>query len=160
MAVLGDGFRREPFLTPSGVFGVSPATNTLYALPKGTQIWSSINKFQNEAQTRPELQPFLDRLQYYKKGTQTSFLDKITVPKNYNQVMTSSASNQTEIKGDTYQMNITIDLVGNSISRSQSDSLIEQLMGSAKRYAEKKGCLLYTSPSPRDRTRSRMPSSA
>ena len=25
---------------------------------------------------------------------------------------------------------------------------------------EKKGCLLYTSPSPRDRTRSRMPSSA
>lgn len=139
MAVLGDGFRREPFLTPSGVFGVSPATNTLYALPKGTQIWSSINKFQNEAQTRPELQPFLDRLQYYKKGTQTSFLDKITVPKNYNQVMTSSTSNQTEIKGDTYQMNITIDLVGNSISRSQSDSLIEQLMGSAKRYAEKKG---------------------
>ena len=26
--------------------------------------------------------------------------------------------------------------------------------------AENKGCLLYTSPSPRDRTRSRMPSSA
>jgi len=26
--------------------------------------------------------------------------------------------------------------------------------------AQKKGCLLYTSPSPRDRTRSRMPSSA
>src|SRR5664280_3129829 len=26
-------------------------------------------------------------------------------------------------------------------------------------YGEKKGCLLYTSPSPRDRTRSRMPSS-
>ena len=31
----------------------------------------------------------------------------------------------------------------------------------AKKYsAEKKGCLLYTSPSPRDRQRSRMPSSA
>ena len=27
-------------------------------------------------------------------------------------------------------------------------------------YASDRGCLLYTSPSPRDRTRSRMPSSA
>ena len=27
-------------------------------------------------------------------------------------------------------------------------------------FTIKKGCLLYTSPSPRDRTRSRMPSSA
>ena len=30
----------------------------------------------------------------------------------------------------------------------------------AKKISEKYGCLLYTSPSPRDRTRSRMPSSA
>ena len=29
-----------------------------------------------------------------------------------------------------------------------------------KKYMEIMGCLLYTSPSPRDRTRSRMPSSA
>ena len=29
-----------------------------------------------------------------------------------------------------------------------------------KQYYFRKGCLLYTSPSPRDRTRSRMPSSA
>ena len=29
-----------------------------------------------------------------------------------------------------------------------------------KRYTQKKGCLLYTSPSPRDATLSRMPSSA
>ena len=29
-----------------------------------------------------------------------------------------------------------------------------------KKYYESHGCLLYTSPSPRDRTRSRMPSSA
>ena len=28
------------------------------------------------------------------------------------------------------------------------------------RWSLRKGCLLYTSPSPRDRTRSRMPSSA
>ena len=31
---------------------------------------------------------------------------------------------------------------------------------SYKEIAERMGCLLYTSPSPRDRTRSRMPSSA
>ena len=30
----------------------------------------------------------------------------------------------------------------------------------AKKFCEDKICLLYTSPSPRDRTRSRMPSSA
>ena len=30
----------------------------------------------------------------------------------------------------------------------------------AKKLKERKDCLLYTSPSPRDRTRSRMPSSA
>ena len=30
----------------------------------------------------------------------------------------------------------------------------------AQRWWDPQGCLLYTSPSPRDRTRSRMPSSA
>ena len=34
------------------------------------------------------------------------------------------------------------------------------LMSYVKRKNNKKDCLLYTSPSPRDRTRSRMPSSA
>ena len=33
-------------------------------------------------------------------------------------------------------------------------------IGSHPSRGMKKGCLLYTSPSPRDRTRSRMPSSA
>ena len=39
---------------------------------------------------------------------------------------------------------------------------IEQVDEKLDRHATdiKKGCLLYTSPSPRDRTRSRMPSSA
>ena len=37
------------------------------------------------------------------------------------------------------------------------------IIGSVRRFYQseyEKGCLLYTSPSPRDRTRSRMPSSA
>ena len=33
-------------------------------------------------------------------------------------------------------------------------------VGDVIEYMKSKGCLLYTSPSPRDRTRSRMPSSA
>lgn len=45
-AVLGDGGREEPFMTPSGVFGVSPSTDTLYPnLPKGTKVWPSIQRF-------------------------------------------------------------------------------------------------------------------
>ena len=38
----------------------------------------------------------------------------------------------------------------------QKDALLRRLMAAAERSP----CLLYTSPSPRDRTRSRMPSSA
>ena len=39
----------------------------------------------------------------------------------------------------------------------ESDGELEHALGN---YEPPKGCLLYTSPSPRDRTRSRMPSSA
>lgn len=45
-AVLGDGGREEPFMTPGGLFGVSPSTDTLYPnLPKGTKVWPSIQRF-------------------------------------------------------------------------------------------------------------------
>ena len=37
---------------------------------------------------------------------------------------------------------------------------ITPVAGKIKKQKPLKGCLLYTSPSPRDRTRSRMPSSA
>ena len=44
--MLGDGGRAEPFMTPSGVFGVSPSTDTLYPnLPQGTKVWPSIQRF-------------------------------------------------------------------------------------------------------------------
>ena len=42
---LGDGGKSEPFLTPQGDFGVSPATWTMFDLPRGTKIWPSITKF-------------------------------------------------------------------------------------------------------------------
>ena len=44
LAVLGDGGKREPFLTPQGKFGISPATDTMFDLPRGTKVWSSISK--------------------------------------------------------------------------------------------------------------------
>ena len=47
-------------------------------------------------------------------------------------------------------------------ARRQGHSVTEQSLadGSVKLTVSVGGCLLYTSPSPRDRTRSRMPSSA
>ena len=40
-----------------------------------------------------------------------------------------------------------------------SDEMLKEIKRAVKTF-EDKNCLLYTSPSPRDRTRSRMPSSA
>lgn len=57
LAVLGDGGRPEPFLTPQGDFGISPATDTMYDLPMGTKVWSSISKF-------------IQTLPHFKQGTQ------------------------------------------------------------------------------------------
>lgn len=45
LAVLGDGGKEEPYLTPQGEFGISPAVDTVYDLPMGTKVWSSISKF-------------------------------------------------------------------------------------------------------------------
>ena len=53
----------------------------------------------------------------------------------------------------------SIFLIGDLIQRSEFDLLKTPNLGK-KSLNEIKDCLLYTSPSPRDRTRSRMPSSA
>ena len=47
---------------------------------------------------------------------------------------------------------------GSEISDSDAEKILT--VGDAVKFIENKACLLYTSPSPRDRTRSRMPSSA
>ncbi|MDF2056296.1 D-Ala-D-Ala carboxypeptidase family metallohydrolase [Priestia megaterium] len=38
-AVLGDGKKKEAWLTPDGRMGISPATDTLYNLPAGTRVF-------------------------------------------------------------------------------------------------------------------------
>ena len=49
---------------------------------------------------------------------------------------------------------ITSEQIENFLKNDQMSEIIELIKDLAN------GCLLYTSPSPRDRTRSRMPSSA
>lgn len=75
LVYLGDGKRREPFLTPNGMFGVSPATDTLYALPRGTKIWPSISHFKQDARNDSRLQPYMDSIPRYATGTRDSFLN-------------------------------------------------------------------------------------
>lgn len=76
-AFLGDGGRREPFLTPDGMFGVSPATDTLYNLPRGTKVWSSIDKFKRDTLHKPYLANYLGLLPRFANGTIRSFMDDV-----------------------------------------------------------------------------------
>ena len=77
LAFLGDGGRREPFLTPDGMFGVSPATDTLYNLPRGTKVWSSIDKFKRDTLHKPYLTNYLGLLPRFANGTIRSFMDDV-----------------------------------------------------------------------------------
>lgn len=43
LAILGDGGQRELYMTPDGRMGLSPNTDTLMNLPKGTQVLSGKN---------------------------------------------------------------------------------------------------------------------
>ena len=49
---------------------------------------------------------------------------------------------------------------GKAISRAMKEAGMDPVFNQGHRVTCKDTCLLYTSPSPRDRTRSRMPSSA
>ena len=57
-----------------------------------------------------------------------------------------------------FEQNKTVDLIG------LGNAIVDIIVNIEDEFLEinnlDKGCLLYTSPSPRDRTRSRMPSSA
>lgn len=68
LAILGDGGKSEPFLTPSGFMGLSPSNDTLYNLPTGTKVWSSLEKLKRE-------------LPRFATGTDRSFLDRLTTSK-------------------------------------------------------------------------------
>ena len=94
LAFLGDGGRREPFLTPDGMFGVSPATDTLYNLPRGTKVWSSIDKFKRDTLHKPYLANYLGLLPRFANGTIRSFMDD--VPNVFARPNTITSSNYTD----------------------------------------------------------------
>ena len=80
LAILGDGGRKEPFLTPDGRFGVSPAVDTMYNLPRGSKVWSSIQKFKSQASNNDYLKSFMNQLPKFATGTKQSFLDAPKMP--------------------------------------------------------------------------------
>jgi len=67
-SVLGDGGRREPYLTPQGHFGVSGNNNELHHLPKGTRIWPSRQSFRTSARNNDYLKQYLDHIPKFAKG--------------------------------------------------------------------------------------------
>ena len=127
MAILGDGGKHEPYLTPQGYFGVSPNFDTPIDLPMGSKVWSSINKFKQEAMGNELLRPLVDQiprlssnLPKYASGTDRSFLDALTkmqVPIR-DEVTDNVTSNQERSSGDVYEINLNIQ---NPIVREDSD---------------------------------------
>ena len=61
---------------------------------------------------------------------------------------------ENDVHEDTAATQLALALAGNGVTLGKAGT------GRVNCYAKWNGCLLYTSPSPRDRTRSRMPSSA
>ncbi|KAA9292917.1 phage tail tape measure protein [Aerococcus urinae] len=68
MRLLGDGGRKEPYLTPDGRFGVSGDHDELQPLPKGSRVWPSRQAFRQSARTNKKLRPYLDQLPKFAKG--------------------------------------------------------------------------------------------
>lgn len=65
-AILGDGGGRELFRTPDGTTALSPATDTLYNLPKGTTVLSA-----------EKTRKFLGKVPRYAKGVGDFFSDSM-----------------------------------------------------------------------------------
>lgn len=137
MAILGDGGKREPFLTPDGRFGVSPDRDTLYNLPIGTKVWPSIGRFMSDASRNKMLARFVDFLPKYAEGTNRSFLDALStikMPDNFQDKRDSVADS-----GNTFVVHLTVNPIGSQLSKSQADSIIEPIVNSINRFARKNG---------------------
>lgn len=103
MAILGDGGRKEPYLTPDGRFGVSPAVDTMYNLPRGSKVWSSIQKFKAQASNNDYLKSFMGQLPRFATGTSSSFLDSPQMPNVFNEQKSNSVSSN-----DNYNIYLTV----------------------------------------------------
>ena len=116
LAVLGDGGQHEPYLTPQGVFGVSPNKDTMYDVPRGTKIWRS-------------MEALLKDIPRYANGTTNqpvrvgdkvfSQISDALVPFSQTQAQAVNNSGSTVVQGDTYNINLSItgDLPHSTIKR-------------------------------------------
>lgn len=109
-AVLGDGGRAEPFLTPSGLFGVSPATDTLYPnLPRGTKVWPSIQRFK------------LD-IPHFATGAEGSTEAQRLIASFRNRVSEGSVTNN--IGGNNITSNIDYNKLGDAVADAVISALV------------------------------------
>lgn len=65
---LGDGGKKEPYLTPDGDFGVSGNNWELHDLPRGTRIWPSRQSFRTSARYNDGLKQYLNQLPKFATG--------------------------------------------------------------------------------------------
>lgn len=81
LAILGDGGQHEPFITPDGRVGISPDVPTLFNIPEGTKVSSSVQDLLKELANIPR----------FATGTANSFLDSVL---KGDRGVSSSTSNQ------------------------------------------------------------------
>lgn len=99
---LGDGGKAEPYLTPQGQFGISPADWTMYNLPRGTKIWPSVQKL-------------MDSLPRYANGTK---FDDTNISRIGN--LFESQGNDVDRGNISSKLDVVISLLGNLLNQDSN----------------------------------------
>ena len=99
---LGDGGKAEPYLTPQGQFGISPADWTMYNLPRGTKIWPSVQKL-------------MDSLPRYANGTK---FDDTNISRIGN--LFESQGNDVDRGNVSSKLDVVISLLGNLLNQDSN----------------------------------------
>lgn len=131
LAILGDGGQHEPYLTPQGTFGVSPKTDTVYDLPSGTKVWSSVGNFISDIKRFPKLLKYSNLLPKFADGTAQSFLNKTNKYSDVFKKAGLSSAGNTVNEGDTnitIQVHVQGDSEPNPIMIAKWTQLIEKEM--------------------------------
>ena len=102
-----------------------------------------------QAQTTEQL------LEQIKSGSLGKSQEAIDLENQFSSAGAGKAALLTTLQGQRAQLEARSETL-----EAQLDANTEDLSTLRNQYDNELGCLLYTSPSPRDRTRSRMPSSA
>lgn len=118
---LGDGRKHEVYMTPQGDFGVTPAHDTLYMLPKGSKIFPSISQFMSETglMIDPRMIP-----KHATGGNVGSFAATDTMEQIINQSNKLNNGN-VNVTVDTKKLEIKLDILielmseGNNINRNK-----------------------------------------